>query len=623
MRFISVAALMVLSPVFIAWTGGEQNQPPYQAVLFQVDLMIPMRDGVRLAADVYRPARDGKAVEEKFPILLQRTPYDKKGARLVEQAEYFASHGYVVVLQDCRGRYRSEGTFTKYIGEGQDGYDTVEWLAALPYGNGSVGMWGTSYASHVQANAAKLRPPHLKTIVVNMGGIYDGWDHKVRNHGAFELQQLTWAFGQLAAETSDPLVKEMLRQETVGDWLTSLPLRKGLNPLSAAPNFEDYILEMMTHADYDDYWKQLDVNWREYYEQTADIPMFHISGWYDSYCGGTIKNYLGLSSVKKGPVRLLIGPWTHGGNTRSSAGEVEFGPDAALRDFSSGFHLRWFDRFLKGIQNGGREEPPVRIFVMGTGDGHRDSRGRLYHGGYWKTAGGWPLPRTRFTRYYFHAGGGLGTALPDEDAGTTTYTFDPRDPVPTLGGAFSSTSPVFEPGAFDQREREGFFGSKAPYLPLKARRDVVVFQTTPLDAPVEIVGPVEIHLFASSTARDTDFTAKLIDVYPPTPDYPGGFEMNLTDGILRARYRSSPQKQELMEPGVVYEFVIEPFPTANRFKVGHRIRIDISSSNFPRFDVNPNTGEPLGMDRRIVAADNTVYHDRRHASYVLLPLSEP
>ena len=618
---VSLISLMIICCSCEA--ARAQAQAPPEAMQFARDLMIPMRDGVKLAADVYRPARSGVPVEEKLPILLQRTPYDKTGSRLVEQAKYLAARGYVVVLQDVRGRYKSEGTFSKYIGEGQDGFDTIEWLARLPYTDGRVGMWGTSYSAHVQANAAKLRPPHLETIVINMGGMYDGWDHKVRNHGAFELQQLTWAFSQLAAETQDPVVRESLKAENVASWLYALPLRKGLNPLSVAPNFEDYILEMLTQTDYGDYWKQLDINWREYYPQTADIPMIHISGWYDSYCGGTAKNFSGLSAIKKSPVRLLMGPWTHGANTRTFAGEVEFGPEAALPDFNEDFHLRWFDHFLKGVANGVESEPAVKVFVMGGGDGRKVNRARLYHGGHWRTGDSWPLPGTRFVEYYLQAGGGLGTAAPRAESPPTAYTFDPRDPVPTLGGSFSSTSPVFEPGAYDQREREGVFGCKPPYLPLKARRDVLVFQTEPLAESVEIVGPVTVRLFASSTAPDTDFTVKLVDVYPPSRDFPAGFEMNLTDGIIRARYRNSATRQELMKPGEVYELTVEPFPTANQFQKGHRIRLDISSSNFPRFDVNPNTGEPLGTARRIERAVNSIYHDAKRRSCVVLPVVRP
>jgi hypothetical protein len=592
-----------------------------EVVRFEENLMIPMRDGVRLATDVYRPARGGTPLDEKLPVLLQRTPYGKTGSSLVESARYFAANGYVVALQDVRGAYASEGVFTKYIGEGEDGFDTIEYLSKLPYANGKVGMWGTSYAAHVQANAAKLEPKALATIVLNMGGMSNGWDHKVRNHGAFELQQLTWAFHQLEAETDDPLVKEHLARAPIESWLEALPLRKGLNPLSIAPNFEDYILEMATHGDYDDdYWKHRDVNWQEHYDETLDIPMIHVSGWYDSYAGGTIQNFVELSKRKTSPIYLLMGPWTHGGNTRSYAGDVEFGPEAARADFPCEFHLRWFDRFLKGVE--AAEEEPVRIFLMGTGDGHKDENGRLYHGGRWITASSWPLPETTEVRYYFHGDGSLSKSPPTERERATTYTFDPRDPVPTLGGAFSSTSPVFEPGAYHQEEREGIYGAKPPFLPLSARPDVVVFQTAPLAFDVEVVGPIEVELHASSTALDTDFTVKLVDVYPPSSDFPSGFEMNLTDGILRARYRNGPERQELVTPGEIYRLTIEPFPTANVFKKGHRIRVDVSSSNFPRFDVNPNTGEPLGMNRRMQNADNTLYHEAGHPSHVVLPILE-
>jgi putative CocE/NonD family hydrolase len=609
---VALSGLLAASLVF------AQAEYPFGVQRTKSNLMIPMRDGVRLATDIYRPTRFGAPVDEPLPILLQRTPYDKTGARLVAAAEFFASHGYVVVLQDHRGRYASEGEFTKYLGEGQDGFDAIAYLAGLPYGNGDVGMWGTSYAAHVQANAAKLRPPALKTIVVNMGGMSNGWDHKVRNHGAFEIQQLTWAFRQLAAESPDPVVRQMLGQDAIDHWLTSLPIRKGLNPLSISPNFEDYILEMMTHGDYDDYWKHIDVNWVEYYDQTADIPMLLISGWYDSYAGGTIDNYNALSARLDGPVHLLMGPWTHSGNTRSYAGDVEFGNDAAIADFHDAFHLRWFDHYLKGE----RAEPmaPVQAFVMGTGDGRKDQNGRMYHGGEWREADQWPLPETEFVPYYFHADGTLDTAAPAAASSSTTYASDPDDPVPTIGGAFSSTSPVFEPGAYDQRTSPTVFGANPPWLPLKSRSDVVVFQTAPLDDDVYVVGPIVVRLHVSSSAIDTDFTVKLIDVYPPSSDYPTGFEMNVTDGILRSRYRERPDQQVFMEPDDVYEIQVTPFPTANIFKKGHRIRVDIASSNFPRFDVNPNTGEPLGRHRRTRIAENTIHHDADRPSHVILPI---
>lgn len=611
----ALAFLLGLLPACLPALAADA---PYAAVVAERNLMIPMRDGTRLATDIYRPATDGKMVDDRLPVLLQRTPYDKTADRLAEQARYFASHGYVVALQDHRGLFASEGEFTKYIGEGLDGYDTIAHLAGLPYANGDVAMWGTSYAAHVQANAAKLRPPNLRTIVLNMGGMSNGWDHKVRNHGAFEMQQLTWAFNQLAAETEDPVIERLLAAEDTGDWLKAMPIRKGLNPLSAAPNFEDYVLEMMTHGDYDDYWKQLDINWVEHYDRTADIPMLLISGWYDSYAGGTVANYTALSSRLDSPIRLLMGPWTHSGNTRSFAGNVEFGAAAAIDDFHREFHLRWFDAILKGKQP--VEAAPVRLFVMGSGDGSRDDEGRLVHGGDWRAFRSWPPPGVVPTPWYLHADGSLSTQMPAERRSSTAYVFDPDDPVPTIGGAFSSTSPVFEPGAFDQRETADVFGSVPPYLPLHARNDVLVFQTAPLEQPTDVIGPVIVRLYVSSSAVDTDFTAKLVDVYPPSADFPTGFAMNITDGILRTRYRDRPDRQTFMKPGEVYEIEITPFPTANRFKAGHRIRLDISSSNFPRFDVNPNTGEPLGLNRRAKPAENTIHHDAVRASHVVLPV---
>ncbi len=642
-----LAVVVVGAPVaFHAAPVNQQAQAQPQAqaahdgtvVLFAKNLMVPMRDGVKLATDIYRPAAGGVPEAAKLPVLLNRTPYNKEARGTVQQARWFARHGYVVVVQDERGAYASEGVQTKYLGYGQDGYDTIEYIGALPYTDGQVGMWGTSYAAHAEAGAAILSPPHLKTIVLNCGGLHNGWLYKMRNHGAFELaQQLTWAFTQLGAQTGNPTAKAQATATRVSDWVGSMQAGRGLTPLAAAPSFEDFFVDMMTNADYGDYWTQPDRNWSLNYGRTADIPMIHITGWYDSYTSGSIANYVELSKIKRAPQQLLVGPWLHGGNTRSASGDVEFGATAAITDFGEAFHLRWFDHVLKHKDTGVDRDPAVKVFVMGTGDGHRDANGRLFHGGYWKTAATWPLPGTRFTTYYFHGNGTLSTTAPAANDAPTTYTFDPRDPVPTIGGSFSGSRELSPAGAFDQREKPfnlaprgdaerettaelGVFGSRAPYLPLKVRPDVIVFETPPLTEDTEVVGPIVVKLFAGSTAPDTDFTAKLVDVYPPSADYPLGFEMNLTDGIVRARYRTSPEKPEMMKPGEVYQLTIEPFPTGNVFKRGHKIRVDISSSNFPRFDVNPNTGEPLGRSRRIAIADNTLYHDAAHPSSIVLPV---
>ncbi len=616
-----------------AAAASPDDRGPYDVVEVETDLMVEMRDGVHLATDVYRPARGEAPVDERFPVLLHRTPYDKTARGLVAQARWFATHGYVVVLQDTRGLYRSEGEFQKYNRyDAPDGFDTIAWIAGLDYVLPSVGMWGTSYGAHTQADAAKLDPPALATAVLTMGGLSDGWDHKVRNHGAFELgQQLGWAHDQLAAVTDDPELRERLGREPVSEWFDLIPFRQGHNPLSVAPNFEAYFLGMQNHGDYDEYWSGIGRNWVEYYDGTADIPMLHVGGWYDPYAGGTIRNFVELARRKRAPMRLVMGPWTHGAASRSYAGDVEFGDAAAIPEFSRGFHLRWFDAHLKGelADERGASGDSARIFLMGTGDGHRDPNGRLYHGGRWIDAASWPLPGTRTVPYYAWGDGTLRPEPPLADGGATTYTYDPHAPVPTIGGSFSG---ALKRGAYDQVERpfrsleggseNGFYGSRPPYPRLRDRPDVLVFETPPLEEDVTVVGPITVRLWVSSSAVDTDFTAKLIDVYPPGGDWPEGFDLNLTDGIIRARYRGSRERAELMEPGVVYEVVIEPFPTANLFKAGHRIRIDISSSNYPRFDVNPNTGEPLGRHTHMIAADNTVYHDAAHPSQVELPIAQ-
>jgi hypothetical protein len=258
---------------------------------------------------------------------------------------------------------------------------------------------------------------------------------------------------------------------------------------------------------------------------------------------------------------------------------------------------------------------------MGTGDGHKDSAGRLYHGGEWHESNEWPPSEARATLYYLHADGSLGPRTPaaSEKAGTV-FQFDPEHPVPTIGGGVSKR---LKDGAYDQRERSDMPGSRAPYLPLRARGDVLVFQSEILKQDVVLTGPVEVTLYASSSGSDTDFTAKLIDVYPPSADFPEGFDMNLTDGIIRASYRDNSKTRELLVPGKVYTLIVRPFDTANVVKAGHRLRLDISSSNFPRFDVNPNTGEPLGMNRLTKIVENTVYHEPTRASAVKLFVMPP
>ena len=562
-RTLAATVLPALAALALAAGAPAQTPDPYAVVLHAGDVMVPMRDGVRLATDVYRPARGGVLVETPLPVLLQRTPYGKEGRGLVERAGYFVRHGYVVVLQDTRGRYESEGTFSKYHDfDATDGFDTVEWIARLPYTTGDVGMFGTSYGAHTQADAAKMNPPHLKALLLNQGGISDPWLHKVRNHGAFELgQQLGWAFDQLRL-SPDPVVRAAFEAERVADWFAARPLRRGLSPLAAAPEFEDYVLDQLTRADHDRpnadvrHWTRLGVNWSAYYRRTADVPHAarrrlvrplrrqHVRELPRADAGQDLadpssgrpldprRQHAVVRRRRRVPAPTRPSPTSRPGSTGSGSTATSSRMPTAVDDW-----------------------PPIRLFVMGTGDGHRDAAGRLVHGGYWRDAPAWPLPEAEPTAYYFHADGTLSPREPDE-APPTTYTYDPEHPVPTIGGSFSG---VLKRGAYDQREREfkslrggsenGFYGSRPPYLPLKTRPDVVVFQTEPLEAPVEVVGPIRVTLYASSTAVDTDFTVKLVDVYPPSEDFPTGFEMNLTDGILRARYRERPEPARVDDAG--------------------------------------------------------------------------
>jgi putative CocE/NonD family hydrolase len=588
-------------------------------VVVQRDVPVPMRDGVRLAADLYLPARGGVPAEGRFPAVMERTPYDKRNK--YGEGRYFARRGYVAVMQDVRGRFASQGEWYPFAKEGPDGYDSVEWAAAQPWCSGQVGTMGGSYCGSDQSALATLNPPHLGAMVVAVG-TSNYFTSSLRQNGALELRFMVYAFRMATTSRealADPALKTALEEDfaRIGEWLARTPYKKGSSALRFLPSYEQWVLDILGEGDYNDYWKQRGYAIDHYYAEHADVPTIYLGGWYDSYARGTTSNYQALSAIKKTPQRLLMGPWTHGGWGVSYAGDVDFGSDAVLDDYN-GLRLCWFDRWLKGIDNGLDREMPVRIFVMGGGSGRADLNGRLSHLGVWRDVPDWPLPGTRYTPYYLHADGTLSPERP-EDAVPSRYTFDPRDPVPTIGGGISAANQVMPPGAYDQRGEERFYGC-VDTLPLSARNDVLVFQTPPLEEGVEVTGPLTVHLWASSSARDTDFTVKLIDVHPPNADYTHPFAQNISDSIIRGRYRGSREQAELLVPGEVYAFEIVAYPTSNVFGSGHRIRLDVSSSNFPRFDVNPNTGGPLGRDRRYIIAQNAIYHDPQHPSHIVLPI---
>lgn len=580
-----------------------------------------MRDGVRLATDIYLPSAGGKPLESRLPAVLERTPYGKSREDLPPTAFFFASHGYVVAVQDCRGRFASEGTHVSYRNEAQDGYDTIEWMAAEPWSNGDVGTMGLSYGGAIQGATGALRPPHLRSMMPAMGFSYV-MEVRKRNGGAARLSTLIREF-RMVVDSKEALENPGLREYLAGaernlaEWLRVLPLKKGHNPFSLAPSYEEDIFDLLQKSEWHEDYHEVNFDVRPYYDRYADAAVCLVGGWYDSHSWATVEAFRNLA-IRGRNVRLLMGPYKHGGKNLqvSYAGDVDFGPEAAI-DYN-GFRLDWFDRTLRGRP--GDSGPPMRMFVMGGGSGRKTAAGRLDHGGAWRYESEWPLARTRFVPFYLHAGGTLSTSAP-EDSTPTVYQFDPRNPVPTIGGPCSSAENVIPGGGFDQRCIKGVFGARDE-LPVAARHDVCVFETAPLPGDIEVTGPLQVLLYASSDCLDTDFTAKLVDFYPPNEDYPAGYALNIQDGIIRARYRNRREPPELLEPGRVYELRIILFPTGNLFKKKHRIRLDISSSNFPRFDPNPNTGEPLMQNGLWKVATNSIFHDPERPSHILLPVIE-
>ena len=593
--------------------------------------MVAMRDGIRLATDVYLPDGAGP-----FPVIMERTPYgrhetsrseitaaDRTAASRAEIAAYFTAHGYAVVYQDTRGRYGSEGRFVKYLSDGEDGYDTCTWLRDQSWCDGRICTMGLSYAAHTQAALGCLDPPGLAAQVLDCGGFANSWKSGIRQSGAFELKQATWAFknaGVSPEAAADPVLRAALAAEDIREWFTRMPWKPGHSPLRHHPDYEAYLFDQWTHGADGEFWQQLGIHTEGWYDRYARASCMHMSSWFDPYPLTATSNYTGLQRAGRGPQRLILGPWTHGDRSNRVFGDVEFGPDAPLDAWAGdwrAYRLRFFDHVVKGAK---LDEPAVRVFVMGGGSGRRDAAGHLEHGGRWITASDWPPPGVEPVAFHLHGDGRLDRAAPADGAAPLAFDFDPAHPVPTIGGAMSSLDPVAFAGAWDQVEGEKFFGCTRPYLPLASRPDVLVFQTAPLREPVQIVGPIEVELWVATDGPDTDFTAKLIDVHPPSADYPRGYAMNLTDGILRLRYAEDPSHPRLRQPGEVLRARITLFPTANLFLPGHRIRLDISSSNFPKFDVNPNTGEPEGLARRRRVAVNTVFADAGRPSRVVLPL---
>ncbi len=568
------------------------------------DLPLTLSDGTTLYADVFRPDQPCK-----FPALLQRTPYDKSAimnrASTLE-AVRGAAAGYAVVIQDVRGRYTSDGAFDCFFNEIDDGYQSVEWVASQPWCNGKVGMYGVSYVGATQWLAAKAKPPSLVAIApgVTASDYHEGWAWQ---GGAFELGfNLSWSYGALAAGNWAHLVKELGAPPLTLDQLIAAKddMNTGFGhlPMKDLPDLQGgiapYYYDWLAHPEYGDYWKKVSI---EESHHEINVPAFNFGGWYDIFLGGTIRNYfrmreMGATDAARKGQRLLIGPWVHGGLPLNVSGEYNFGTraNAAAQDLG-GMVLRYYDHWLKGEDNGVADEKPVYIFVMGEN--------------VWRHEDEWPLSRAQNTGFFLRSGGkantlnGNGVLSMDSPSAEPpdTFLYNPLDPAPTVGGPLCCDPAFMASGVYDQRSVE-------------ARSDVLVYSTPPLERDTEVTGPVTLTLYASSSAIDTDFTAKLVDVAA------NGYARNLTEGIIRARHRNPRQPAEFIQPGQVYKYTVDLWATSNLFKKGHQIRLEVSSSNFPRFDRNTNNGLPIGSAADFIPALQTVFHTSEYPSHLTLPL---
>jgi putative CocE/NonD family hydrolase len=595
----AIAAIHVSTSAAAPSSRGDRCQ-----ISVSRNVSVPMRDGTILKADVYRPR-----TSEKVPVILQRLPYDKAVAEYspvqYKRPEFFASHCYIVVNQDVRGQYQSRGVWYPFAHEMQDGYDSVEWAAKLPGSNGRVGMYGISYVGATQWLAATQAPPHLKTIVPGNTGsdYYEGWTYQdgALSQAFAESWPLTSIARSAAADRGDwALVDEIERNTSLlpSKWYGFLPLDQ-FPPLHPGdPKVAPYFFDWLAHPTDDAYWRQWSIKRR--YDQIK-VPVLSWEGWYDSFLTGNLENFKGMrrsggSAVARANQQIVIGPWVHLNWSRYQPDVenpvMDYGPRA--NNPINTLQLRWWDHWLKGVDNGVTKRAPVRLFVMGANR--------------WLDARDWPVPGTRYRNYYLDSDGhanstsGDGTLSRDITDGTPDhFRYDPANPVPSKGGHSCCGPPLTPMGPADQRSVE-------------RRDDVLVYSTPRLRRSLPVVGPITVTLHAASSAPDTDFTAKLVDVHPD------GRAIILNDGIIRASYRESTTSPTLIQPGKVYEYKINVWPTANLFKRGHRVRLEISSSNFPAYDRNLNTGARLGTTSEMRVAEQTILHDRAHPSRLTLPI---
>ncbi|HUT88461.1 MAG TPA: CocE/NonD family hydrolase [Thermoguttaceae bacterium] len=567
-RRLTVLILGMLATASIVLSDGsraaEQGSEAVYSVKHEVKVPVPMRDGVKLAAEIYRPDAPGE-----FPALMLLRYF--RGGHQNARGEFFAQRGYAVALVDCRGRYDSEGTWTPYVNDPQDGYDAQQWLGSQPWCDGKLGTFGLSYNAFTSYMAAPLGSPHLKCIFARSGQ-QTNFGH-LYNDGVMQLNVI-FEFGLHTKQGS----------QTQRIFPVDHPHYRRLPLIDAVDDFAgvQHVKDWFRHARYDDYWKAYGIK-EKYPRITA--PAYFITGWYDNLLRENWRNFSGFreqggSEAARNGSKILVGNWAHGGSSGYPG----------LLDLQ----LRWYDHWLKGIENGIDREPPIKIYVMG-----RDE---------WRDENEWPLARTQFTRFYLHGEGHANSVRGDgtlaatpcpEDSPPDRFVYDPENPVYTLGGQISTHGDVR--GAKDRRS-------------VQERDDVLVYSTEPLAEDLEVTGPVELELHFASSAVDTDFTATLSDVHPD------GTAIHICEGIRGVTFRESLEEPTPIEPGKIYRLTINLWETSMVFKAGHRIRLEVSSSNFPRYARNQNTGLPLGTSALVEKAQQTVYHDARRASCLILPV---
>lgn len=531
------------------------------------DVRVPMRDGVELATDIWRPATD-----EPVHVVLGRTPYNKNNERAARFGKLFAGHGFAFAMQDVRGRGDSDGVFAPYVNDARDGCDTIAWLAEQHWCSGKVATVGGSYGGLIQWLTALHRPPALAAMIAMVSPSDPYVEFPTGTSGPMMLSWHRLTAGRVVQHVADV------------DWAAvyeHLPL---LTMDEAAGFTSEHWRSAQAHPTLDEYWEP-----KRYQHRLAelDLPVLHVSGWYDDEQIGTPLNYAGMVAGGARGQQLLMGPWGHAVNTTAKLGEVDFGPHALI-DLEA-YWLRWLDAQLDGEPWG---DEPVRLFVMGVNE--------------WRDVSAWPPPGMELRPLHLRSGGAANSRLgdgrltwepPGDDEPDDRYDYSPERPVPFITGITSAQ-----------------LGGPDDYSAVELRGDVLVYTSEPLTEPLELIGPIRMRLHATSSAPDTDFVARLLDVHP------SGFAQRLIDGMVRARFRDGFDAERLIEPGRAYAYDIDLWNTAHVVKAGHRLRVEVTSSAFPKYDRNLNTGEPLATATRMELAHQVVHHDTARPSHLLLPV---